>query len=105
MKDKEYIERDRIVKFIENGLNDPDKTKAFGHDAVEILAEIHLDPAADVVEVVRCKDCKNAYINSFSAQSGVAVCRFLANRSNGELAIVQQDDFCSRGERKEQDNV
>lgn len=61
--------------------------------------------AADVVEVVRCKDCKNAYINSFSVQSGVAVCRFLANRSNGELAIVQQDDFCSYGERKEQDNV
>jgi hypothetical protein len=52
MAEKEYIERDRIVKFIENGLNDPDKTKAFGHDAVEILAEIHLAPAADVAPVV-----------------------------------------------------
>ena len=57
-------------------------------------------PTADVVEVVRCKDCKNAYINSFSAQSGIAVCRFWTNRLNGEQAIVQQDDFCSYAERK-----
>jgi hypothetical protein len=35
MAEKQYIERDRIVKFIEDGLNDPDKTKAFGHDATE----------------------------------------------------------------------
>lgn len=50
---------------------------------------------ADVVEVVRCKDCKNAYINSFSAQNGIAVCRSFAN------SIVQQDGFCSYGEREE----
>lgn len=55
MAEKEYIERDRIVKFIETGLNDPDKVKAFGHDAVEILAEIHLAPAADVAPVVHAE--------------------------------------------------
>jgi hypothetical protein len=55
MDEKQYIERDRIVKFIEDGLNDPDKTKAFGHDAVEILAEIHLAPAADVAPVVHAR--------------------------------------------------
>lgn len=59
MAKKEYIERDRIVEFIENGLNNPDKAEAFGHDAIEILAEIHLAPAADVVEVVRCEKCKH----------------------------------------------
>lgn len=58
-------------------------------------------PTADAVPVVRCKECRHAYINSFSAQSGIAVCRLLSDRSNGELAIVQQDDFCSYGERKE----
>ena len=55
MAEKEYIERDRIVNFIETGLNDTDKVKAFGHDAVEILAEIHLAPAADVAPVVHAE--------------------------------------------------
>ena len=53
------------------------------------------------VEVVRCKDCKCAYINSFSAASGVAVCKKWSNEA--ETAIVQHDDFCSHGERKDND--
>ena len=48
---KEYIERQVVEEFIQDGLNNPDKSKAFGHDAIEILAEIHYMPAADVVEV------------------------------------------------------
>jgi hypothetical protein len=48
---------------------------------------------ADVVPVVRCKDCKYAYINSFSAASGVALC-------SSSAKVMQQDDFCSYGERK-----
>ena len=47
----EYIERAAVEKFIEDGLNNPDKNKAFGHDAIEIMAEIHYMPAADVAEV------------------------------------------------------
>ena len=47
----EYIKKDTIEKFIKDGLNNPDKSKAFGHDAIEILDEIHFAPAADVVEV------------------------------------------------------
>lgn len=65
-----------------------------------IYYEVDHAPAVDVVEVVRCKECKNAYINSFSAQSGIALCRFWTNRANGEQAIMQQDDYCSYGERK-----
>ena len=48
----------------------------------------------DAAPVVRCKDCKYAYINSFSASSGVALCT-----SSGQP--MQQDDFCSYGERKD----
>ena len=51
MAEKEYIERGALIKFITDGLNNPDKEKAFGHDACEILSEIHFAPAADVVEV------------------------------------------------------
>lgn len=48
---KEYIERTAVEKFIEDGLNNPDKNRAFGHDAIEIMAEIHYMPAADVAPV------------------------------------------------------
>lgn len=44
----EYISRQKVERFIENGLNNPDKSKAFGHDAVEILTEVHFMDAADV---------------------------------------------------------
>ena len=47
----DYIEREVIEKFIEDGLNNPDKDKAFGHDAIEIMAEIHFMPPADVAPV------------------------------------------------------
>lgn len=51
-------------------------------------------PTVDAVIVTRCKDCKYAYINSFSASSGVALCTL-----SGQP--MQQDDFCSYGERRE----
>ena len=51
-------------------------------------------PAADVVPVVRCKDCKYAYINSFAVSSGEALCTLSGKP-------MQQDDFCSYGERRE----
>ena len=55
----------------------------------------------DAVSVVRCRECKHAYINSFSDASGVALCRLLAKRAEGIQIVMQQDDFCSYGERKE----
>lgn len=58
----------------------------------EILRAI---PTVDAVPVVRCKDCKHAYINSFSAASGVALC-------SSSAKVMQQDDFCSYGERKDE---
>ena len=64
-----------------------------------IINALKEEPTVDAVEVVRCKDCKSTYINSFSAASGVAVCKKWSNEA--ETAIVQQDDFCSYGERRE----
>lgn len=43
-----YIEKEPIVEFITKGLNNPDNTKAFGYDAIEILAEIEYSPTIDV---------------------------------------------------------
>ena len=48
---KEYIEREAVEEFILDGLNNPDKDKAFGHDAIEVLAGVHFMLAADVAPI------------------------------------------------------
>ena len=55
--EKRLIDANPIVKFIMEGLNHP--IPLFGHDAIEILAEIEYTPTVAAVEVVRCKDCKH----------------------------------------------
>ena len=50
----------------------------------------------DAVPVVRCKDCKIAFANPFIADYPQLVCRKWAN-----WHIVEPDDFCSYGERKD----
>ena len=92
----EYIEREVAIKAVEKAdytaiADDADSCKA--NYLREIIESV---PAADVVPVVRCKDCKYAYINSFSAASGVALC-------SSSAKVMQQDDFCSYGERKDGD--
>lgn len=78
----EYIDREAAnLALAEQGF-DWDKAK-------QALASV---PAADVVPVVRCKDCKCAYINSFSVASGVVFC-------SSNMKAMQEDDFCSYGER------
>ena len=57
-----YIKKEPMIEFIRKGLNNSDKSKAFGHDAIEILAELEYAPTADVVEVVRCSECKHLVI-------------------------------------------
>ena len=51
-------------------------------------------PAADVAEVVRCKDCKNL-VNTTINANGFLICDI----SDMEVA---PDDFCSYGERREE---
>ena len=48
-------------------------------------------PTADVVEVVRCEDCKHSDKADYSAS---VCCNFFPK-------IVNLDDYCSYGERRE----
>lgn len=87
-----YIKKEPIVEFITKGLNNPDQTKAYGYDAIEILAEIEYAPTVDAVKVVRCKDC--IYYNSnccFNRQWDL--------ESAKEVPFVRENDFCSYGEK------
>lgn len=65
---------------------------------------IRYAPAVDPVRAAGCcycRDCKFAYINSSSANSGVVLCRYFTNRSEGVQMIMRQTDFCSHSEHQE----
>ena len=63
-------------------------------DYAAAFAEIRKLPAADVAEVVRCKDCKNL-VNATINANGFLICDI----SDMEIA---PEDFCSHGERREE---
>ena len=96
----EYIDRVAVEKFIEDGLNNPDVTKRFGHDAIEIMAEIHYMPVADVAPVVRCKDCK--YYREGRVLAPNKFCFRLNHPTEpGKIGNnFADDDFCSHGVRR-----
>lgn len=52
---KEYIDKEKLVKFIADGLNNPNKEEAFGHDAVEILSYIEcvLEPLCIGIDLAK----------------------------------------------------
>ena len=51
---------------------------------------------ADVVEVVRCKDCKHKFVE----YDGTFTCNIFSN-CYGLPYRINLDDFCSHGERRE----
>ena len=87
----DYISREAVEQFIENGLNNPDKSKAFGHDAVEILTEVHFMDAADVRPVVCCRDC--IYDDNCFAQS--------IFKEMSRIPFDKNKFFCPDGKRRE----
>lgn len=90
----EYIDRDGLINDLKD-LPEQERIEYMGiYDCIKSTT------AADVVEVVRCGQCKHAYINSFSAKEGIALCRFLTNHAiDGTSFVRKQDDYCSYGER------
>ena len=63
-------------------------------DFARIVEEL---PAADVVEVVRCKDCENAimYCDEFGNHS--LACEFWTCEEDVYPVFVDGDDFCNNG--------
>lgn len=84
MAEKEYIEKRETLRNMKMDVAPPFK----------VVQEM---PPADVVEVVRCKDCKYSYWEKQTAISEVLKC----GTHNGLNDEVDFCDFCSYGERKE----
>ena len=82
MAEKEYIEREALVE----------RLKKEECDCEWLWAILDI-PAADVVEVVRCKDCKYRKTED---------CAMFYECDCGEQHTWENDnDFCSYGERKD----
>lgn len=52
------------------------------------------EPTADVVEIVRCKDCKKRYTKNCS------LCYDTANKGYFLWSMINDNFFCAYGERK-----
>jgi hypothetical protein len=83
----EYIEREALLnsRFWAKLKND--------FDAVRARVIINSIPSADVVEVVKCKNC---VFSKYIEDSGNYKCTSF----NGRFGIVKAEDFCSYGERR-----
>ena len=60
---------------------------AYGYIDAKQIADA---PTVDAVEVVRCLDCKHLMFSDCYGEC-----------DKGYMGVVRPDDFCSRGERKE----
>ena len=104
MAGKEYIEREYAIQFLEEHMTDAvGKSKTMVKD-VYLMAKNHaknylsIIPAADVVEVVRCKECKHGHWNQETCH-GKPI--YYCDRTDLQ---VSKCDFCSYGERKENES-
>jgi hypothetical protein len=91
---KEYIEREALLEHIRKSFpyRDPTEFTAGLLDAVE---QIKIQPAADVVEVVRCKDCVYRHL------TGKAPFMFYTCTIADGLNVCKENAFCSYGERRD----
>ena len=92
----EYIERKAAIKRIEEIPAHFDSSDIkYGIELA--LQEIKDAPTADVVEVVRCKDCK--YAEKDKVVLGVPDYTCLKT----SITCLSADDFCSYGEREDKE--
>ena len=96
----EYISREAAVKIAEKyGLADGSVLGRHTGLADCIASEISALPAADVVEVVRCRDCAKHYVvlgRDMCAKNASGLKDHLIG-----LSATLPDAFCSRGVRKD----
>lgn len=92
----EYINKEKILKFPIR-IHHCDREHGSEHFVygIECVMEyIENIPPADVVEVVRCKDCKYR----FSPNNNDA---HYCNYKYGLQGLVAEEDYCSYGERRD----
>ena len=85
--------KDAITNIIQR---DGDSANLGAFDADAAIEEIKLTVSVDAVPVVRCKDCKN-----FDSRNWY--CYYWDYEPGSSPNSVDDDDYCSYGERKDED--
>lgn len=87
-----YIDADALKKDLEENY----VFIGFADLLNDIIEVIDTQPTADVVEVVRCKDCKHyQFADNRAFGMPVKMCEWFG------FEDVDDDEFCSRAERRE----
>ena len=97
-----YIERKYLTEQFEDLLHD-DNIMTPVVKVLDALKIIDTAPTADVVEVVRCKDCINSRpLCNTEKQLYCENCVGCTYLSTSYCSVIMfEDDYCSKGERKE----
>ena len=95
--EKRLIDVNKVINSMQKCLDEsPDKKHSVGYFAFESIIEcLKQEPTVDAVEVVRCRDCKHAWIHP----CGYVYCH--RDGRNAYEMTFNLDSFCSYGERKE----
>lgn len=88
-----YIDADKIHLFVEDNFKGD-----VPYEWAWTLTAIDKEPTADVVPVVRCKDCKYFEIDE-GDELGECKCGYISLSYSGVL-YPHRTDFCNYGERK-----
>ena len=92
----EYIDREALFEEVKSLSVFLGGDNVFNKTSKEsVLEMIDKQPTADVVEVVRCKDCR--YCTPYEAANGLIFGKCDIAHHSGFML----DDYCSYGERKE----
>ena len=105
----EYIEREALISELqeeiefETSMYTEEQNKYFNIGLKCAIRDVKSHPAADVVEVVRCKDCENCLcINDRYMCKRNAIYDNRNDEFHG-LCAVKKEHFCSYGERKDKE--
>ena len=89
-----YIDADKLVEYQEHAW-DWDTVNGIETAIAlrQVISDIRHEPTADVVEVVRCKDCKFWQTDWKTSYDGYHYCSMVD-------IVVDGDFYCKDGERK-----
>lgn len=95
----EYIEREELLKDIEEerpeNWTDSESERQAENDFYKYRDIVKMQIAADVVEVVRCKECSHCIVNETHPDKPLICCR------TKMCGTTKPEWFCADGEKKE----
>lgn len=97
MTEKRLIDANKVAQDVRE--NNKDNFFRVDWSSKRVCELLESAPTVDAVEVVRCRDCRHAYINSFAVKQEKALCNRCFDH-DGNAVLMQADDFCSYGERR-----